>query len=98
MQPPHVAIESGVVIDQRLETRGIEVLFAHQIDQHTGIEIAAARPHDHPTGWGQTHAGVNGLAAFNGSETGAIAEMRNYYRSEERRVGKECRFRWSFCQ
>ena len=85
MQPTHVAIdsgnseESGVVIDQRLETRGIEVLFAHQIDQHTGIEIAAARPHDHPTGWGQTHAGVNGLAAFNGSETGAIAEMRNYY-------------------
>ena len=52
--------------------------FAHQIDQHARIEIAAARSHDHPTGRGQTHAGVNGLTAFNGGETGAIAEMRNY--------------------
>src|SRR5258707_10021470 len=84
MKTTHVAIDSGnsdeagVVIDQRFETRGVEVLFAHQIDQHTRIEIAAARSHDHPTGRGQTHAGVNGLTAFNGGETGAIAEMRNY--------------------
>ncbi len=84
MQTAHVAIDSGnseeagVVIDQRFETRGVEVLFARQIDQHTRIEIAAARSHDHPTGRGQTHAGVNGLTAFNGGETGAIAEMRNY--------------------
>jgi hypothetical protein len=41
--------EAGVVIDQRFKTRGVEVLFAHQIDQHTRIEIAAARSHDHPT-------------------------------------------------
>src|SRR6266699_4082025 len=84
MQTAHVAIDSGnseearVVIDQCFETRGVEVLFAHQIDQHTRIEIAAARSHDHPTGRGQTHAGINGLATFNGGETGAIAEMHNY--------------------
>jgi hypothetical protein len=48
MQTTHVAIDSGnakkagMVIDQGLETRGIEVLFAHQIDQDTRIEIAAA--------------------------------------------------------
>ena len=84
MQTTHVAIdfgnskEAGVVVDQRFETRGVEVLFAHQIDQHTRIEVAAARSHDHPTGRGQTHAGVNGLTAFNGGETGAIAEMGDY--------------------
>src|SRR5437870_608589 len=62
----------------RTEQRDVEVLFAHQIDQHTRIEIAAARSHDHPTGRGQAHAGVNGLTALNGGETGAIAEMQNY--------------------
>src|SRR5258708_15079271 len=84
MKTTHVAIDSGnsdeagVVIDQRFETRGVEVLFAHQIDQHTRIEIAAARSHDHPTGRGQTHAGVNGLTAFNGGDAGANSEMQNY--------------------
>ena len=49
MQTTHVAIDSGnakkagMVIDQGLETSGIEVLFAHQIDQDTRIEIAPAR-------------------------------------------------------
>ena len=84
MQTTHVAIDSGnykeagVVIDQRFETRGVEFLFAHQIDQHTRIEIAAARSHDHPTRRGQTHAGINGLTAFNGGETSAIAEVQDY--------------------
>src|SRR5439155_11174624 len=84
MQTAHVAIDSGnseearVVIDQCFETRSVVVLFAHQIDQHTRIEIAAARSHDQPTGRGRTHTGVNGLTAFNGGETGAIAEMHNY--------------------
>ena len=83
MQTTHIAIdagnaeEAGLVINQRFETRSVEVLFAHQIDQHTRIQIAAARSHDHPAGRGQTHAGVNGLTAFNGGETGAIAEMQN---------------------
>jgi len=27
---------------------------------------------------GQTHAGVNGLTAFNGGDAGAISEMQNY--------------------
>ena len=56
MQTTHVAIDSGnseqagVVIDQRFETRGVEVLFSRQIDQHARIEIAAARSHDHSAG------------------------------------------------
>ena len=57
-----------MVIDQRFETSGVQVLFAHQIDQYTRIEIAAARSHDHSPGRRQTHAGVNGLTSFNGGE------------------------------
>ena len=83
MQAPHVTINSGnsekarAVIDQRFEPRGVEILLAHQIDQHARIEIAAARSHDHSAGRGQTHAGVDGLTAFNGGDADAIAEMRN---------------------
>ena len=83
MQTTHVAIdfgnanEAGIVINQRFEVPGVEVLFAHQINQHARIEITAASSHDHSAGWGQTHAGVNGLAGSHGGETGTIAEMRN---------------------
>ena len=67
-----------MVIDQRFETRGVEVLFAHQIDQHTWIEIAAARAHDHPASRGQSHAGIDGLTAFDRGDACAIAEMGDY--------------------
>ncbi len=65
------------MIDERFETRGVEVLFPQQVYQNARIEIAAARPHDRPSGRGQAHAGIYGLAAFDGGDTGAIAQMRN---------------------
>ena len=63
------------MIDQLFEHLRIELLFAHQIDQNAGIEIAAARAHDHPAGRGQAHAGVDRLARFDRGDAGAIAEM-----------------------
>jgi CoA-transferase family III len=36
------------------------------------LEIAAARTHDHPAGWGQSHAGVDRFAPFDGGDTCAI--------------------------
>ena len=63
------------MIDQLFELRRIELLFAHQIDQNARIEIAAARAHDHPAGWGQSHAGVDRFAVFDRGNAGAIAEM-----------------------
>jgi hypothetical protein len=84
MQTPHVAAnarnsqEAGTAIDQLFEHGRIEFLFTHQIDQNTWIEIAAARAHDHPAGWGQSHAGVDRFAPFDRSDTCTIAEMGNY--------------------
>ena len=84
MQAPHVAAdarnseEAGTVIDQLFEHGGIELLLAHQIDQNAGIEITAARAHDHPAGWGQSHAGVDRFAGFDRSDACAIAEMGDH--------------------
>ena|SRR5258708_7767760 len=83
MQTTHVAVDSrnpeeaGAVIDQRFKAHGVEILFACKIDQHTGIEIATARPYDHSAGWGQAYAGVSGMTALDGRDADAIAEMRD---------------------
>ena len=47
--------------------------------------------------WGETKdALLEGLAGNKRSSMGVILEnTKNYLRSEERRVGKECRSRWS---
>jgi hypothetical protein len=84
MQAPHVAAdardseEAGTVIDQLFEVDGIVLLLAHQIDQDAGIEITAARAHNHAAGRGQSHAGVDRFAAFDRGDACAIAEMRDY--------------------
>jgi len=65
------------VIDQRFKARGVEILLACQIDQDAGIEISTAGPHDRSAGWGQAHAGVNGMTALDGGDANAIAEMRD---------------------
>src|ERR1700730_9588647 len=65
--------EAGTVIDQIFEHRRIELLLTHQIDQNAWIEITAARAHDHPTGWGQSHARVDRFTAFDRGDAGAIA-------------------------
>ena len=41
------------------------------------------------------HEETDGRVFPNGSETREIKELQNEVRSEERRVGKECRSRWS---
>ena len=69
--------EAGTVIDQFFEHGRIELLFAHQIDQNARIEIATARAHDHPAGWGQSHAGVDRFSAFDRGDACTIAEMGN---------------------
>src|ERR1700730_10806687 len=61
--------EAGTVIDQIFEHRRIELLLTHQIDQNAWIEIAAARAHDHPAGWGQSHARVDRFTMRPVSET-----------------------------
>src|SRR5271156_6229024 len=66
------------LIDQLFERGGIELLFTHQIDQNTWIEIAAARAHDDPAGRGQSHAGVDRFAPFDRGDACAIAEMGDY--------------------
>src|ERR1700680_3519639 len=84
MQTPHVAAhagnsqEAGTVIDQLFEYRRIELLLTHQIDQNARIEIAGARAHDHPAGWGQSHAGVDRLTTFDRGDACAIAEVHDY--------------------
>src|SRR6185437_16506262 len=79
----HVTINSGkskkagTAINQSFEVVGVKVLFTHQIDQHTGIEIAASRAHDHAAARGQPHAGVHRSTAFDRGDADAVTEMRN---------------------
>ena len=50
------------------------------------------------TGWLKQHYPVQFFAALLNSvssDSGKVAEYSQYCRSEERRVGKECRSRWS---
>ena len=81
MQPTHIAAnardphETGTVVDQLFEPGRVEPLFAHQVEQNAGIEIAAARAHDDPAGRGQAHAGVDRLAVLDRGDAGAVAEM-----------------------
>ena len=71
------------MIDQIFQHGGVELLLAREVDQDTGIEIAAARAHDHSAGRRQAHAGVDGFAAFDGGHACAIAEM-----SDDQSVGR----------
>ena len=63
------------MIDQVFQHGRVEFLLAHQIDQNTGIEIAASGAHDHPAAWGQSHAGVDRFAVLDGGDAGTVAEM-----------------------
>jgi hypothetical protein len=47
------------MIHHVFEPARIEPLLAHEIDQESRIEIAAARAHDQAAAGGQTHAGVD---------------------------------------
>ena len=65
------------MIDQVFQHGAIKLFLTHQVQQNTWIEIAAARAHNRPAGGRQTHAGVDRLAAFDGSDAGAIAKVRD---------------------
>ena len=51
---------------------------SREIDQNARIEIAAAGAHDHSAGRGQSHAGIDGLAALDRGNARAVAKMSNY--------------------
>ena len=84
MQAPHVAVDArdaqqpAAPIDQGFEPVGIEVVNAHQVDKHPGIEVAGARAHDHPAGGREAHAGVDGHAVLDRADAGAMAEVGDH--------------------
>src|SRR2546429_1342697 len=57
-----------------------------------GVQLLAARPADAPTY--QVFATREGLVGAT-TANGHLIRERDHLRSEERRVGKECRSRWS---
>ena len=73
------------VVDEQLGTIGRSLL---------GLSIGCARCHDHP-GDPLTQADYHALAGIFTSTRTLLNETDNVARSEERRVGKECRSRWS---
>jgi hypothetical protein len=48
-----------------------------QIQKHTRVEIAAARAHHHATQRRETHARVDALPCANGTQTCAVAQVRD---------------------
>jgi hypothetical protein len=83
MQCPHVAgqardaEQAAAVVDQVFHASCIELFFAYQVRERTGVEVAASRAHDQPAGGCQAHAGVDRLAVQHSGDAGAVAQVRN---------------------
>ena len=69
------AEQPGMKIDHFVELLGAHIFSACQIPNQSGIEIAGAGAHRHTSGWGETHAGVNGFAVTHSRQARAVAEV-----------------------
>ncbi|KAH0439510.1 hypothetical protein KCU90_g3125, partial [Aureobasidium melanogenum] len=84
LQRLHIAFAIGVTgqtalaVQQRLQCIGIEMLHAHQIQQHTWVEIATACAHRHAAGRRQPHRRIDGLAVLQRTQTRTVAQMREH--------------------
>ena len=67
----------------------VDLVRVHQPDAFDGYDDLAS----HGDVWNEGHRYLEGLASD--LESGASIRVTHAMRSEERRVGKECRSRWS---
>src|SRR3546814_15666723 len=58
-----------------LQGVGVHAFLAQQVDQHAGIDGAAAGPHDEAVECRESHGAGAAAAGFEGAEAGAVAEM-----------------------
>ena len=67
------------MVDHLFQCGGIQPVFAQQVEQHAGVEVAAAGAHHHPAAGRQAHGGVDGSPVPQGSQAGAVAQVRDHY-------------------
>src|ERR1700685_2689709 len=73
------------MIEQILQTLGVEFLIAQQIYDDAGVEVAGARPHGNTASRSQPHRGIDGYPVAKRAETRSITQMR-----EDGSFGKRC--------
>ena len=66
------------VIEQAGHFRHGHAERTHQVEQHAGIELAAARSHRQTVKGGEAHAAVDADAVADRAHAGAVAEMRHH--------------------
>jgi len=69
------AEQAGAMVHQFFERGRAPALLAHEIDQHAGIEVAAARAHDQAAARRQAHAGVDRHPVAHRRDACAVAQM-----------------------
>jgi hypothetical protein len=69
----YLACTGTLLQSQTVSFLGIPPSPSMGIERLLPLKIATARPHDHSAGWGQAHAGVNGMTALDGGDADAIA-------------------------
>ena len=82
-QRAHVGRDAGdaeqarLPVEQVLDAAASSRVLLHQVEQHAGIERAAARAHHQPVDGGEAHRAGDAPPVANGAQAGAVAEMRD---------------------
>jgi len=65
------------LVEQAGEILRVHAVGLHEIDQHPGINGAAARAHHQSIEGGKAHGGINGFSILYRAHAGAVAKMRD---------------------
>ena len=92
MHAAQVAAEAGdaqqatLLVDQALQTVGVQRQAAHQIGQHTRVQVTATAAHHQPAAECQAHAGVHRHTIQHRRDTGPVAQVGNQQTAWQRRA------------
>ena len=77
-ETPETPLQAAFPVEQLLHASGAHPALADQVQQHAGVERAAARAHQQPVQRGEAHGGGDAAPVPHGAEAGAVAEMRGH--------------------
>ena len=69
------AQQAGLFVEQLGDGGGIHVFALHEVEQHAGVDNAAARAHHETVDGGKAHRGGHALAVAQGTHGSAIAQV-----------------------
>lgn len=69
------AEQAGLMVDEPADMFHGYFFFPHKTPGNIWIEVAGPGAHGQTAGWGESHAGVDGLLVPDGGDAGAVAEV-----------------------